>query len=287
MESVHARLRDQRMHFPLIAKPDVGYMSRGVELLGTADEPCQYLRTFPEGQCVILQEFIHEDAEAGVYYRSSPEAPDDYEVRVALTYFPFVTGDGVRTVLQLLRADSRFGYFENVFRLDGCEDRILNAGEIFRLKISGSTRDGTIHIHLPVDARSRLAETIHAISRSLPEFWIGRYDVKFKDVEALLKGEFKILELNGAGGEDLTAWDPNKPLVSATAFLFRQMRALFHIGAVNKARGLKPFTGFDVIKAFLAQGVPPLPPHAITQSLKVSRDGAANASRSTESWKAS
>src|SRR5690606_35598876 len=117
------------------------------------------------------------------------------------------------------------------------QSRIPAQGTVVKLKISGSTRDGSIHSVLPVDERSLLTKVIKEMSQSIPEFWIGRFDVKFATIDALLRGEFKVMELNGASGEDLTAWDPSKSIFFCYGTLFRQIRRLFEIGTENRKRG--------------------------------------------------
>jgi len=192
------------------------------------------------------------DGEAGIYYACSPSNPSAKEVRVVLTYFPFLIGDGNRSIKQLLQGDSRFAYYSESFDFEN-EDYVPVAQEIVRLKISGSTHDGSIHQNLSLPPKCPLISVISEISESVPEFWIGRYDVKFSDLDSLINGKFKIIELNGAAGEDLTAWDPRNNIFQTYKILYRQFRKIFEIGHENQKRGLKGVSGSNLLKAYIEQ----------------------------------
>ncbi len=235
-------------NFPFVAKPDIGYMSRGVELISNKNQLTQYLEKFPKDQVVIFQDYVAFDAEAGIFYARTPNPV----VKVALTYFPFVVGDGKRSVGELIKHDPRYAHFEPSFS-KSIFGFVPKTNEIFRLKLSGSTQDGSLHTWLRLPADSILEKNIRELSESIPEFWIGRYDVKFESVETLLNGEFKILELNGAAGEDLTAWDVKRGFFYTYKTLFRQLKYLFQIGKANKERGCTSITGAGLLKAFIEQ----------------------------------
>jgi hypothetical protein len=86
---------------------------------------------------------------------------------------------------------------------------------------------------------SRQLETrIDAISRALPGFYIGRYDVRFSSVEEFRKGEgFTILELNGAASEATSAYEADKSLREGYSILFKQWEFVFAIAGENRLRG--------------------------------------------------
>ncbi len=84
----------------------------------------------------------------------------------------------------------------------------------------------------------------------MPEFYFGRFDVRFESLDLLMKGEnFSIIEINGAGAEAIQAWDPNVGLFKLYSEFFKSYRLLFRIGAINRKRGYKPMTLRAFIKA--------------------------------------
>ena len=81
------------------------------------------------------------------------------------------------------------------------------------------------------------------IARSIPEFYFGRFDIRFKSIELLQEGEgFAIIEINGAGAEVIHVWDPNTKFTEVYKTLFAYQKTLFQIGAKNRSRGFKPMS---------------------------------------------
>ena len=122
------------------------------------------------------------------------------------------------------------------------------AGEVVRLGVVGSNRVGGLY----VDGRATVTEAMRRrfdeISRSLPEFYFGRYDIRFDTIEALQAGEgFSIVEINGAGAEAIHIWDPDFSMLAGYSTLMRQQRLLFEIAADNRARGFEPLSARELI----------------------------------------
>src|SRR3546814_16247385 len=75
----------------------------------------------------------------------------------------------------------------------------------------------------------------------MPEFYFGRFDVRFRSVEAHGRGEdFQILEVNGASAEAINIWDPEKKVRETYRVLFEQFRMPYDTGARNRDRGPRP-----------------------------------------------
>ena len=75
----------------------------------------------------------------------------------------------------------------------------------------------------------------------LPEFYYGRMDIKFADIEHLQRGEkLEIVEINSASSESLHIWDRKTPFLEAINSLLFQYKTLFQLGAANRKRGYRP-----------------------------------------------
>src|SRR5207244_4231868 len=86
-----------------------------------------------------------------------------------------------------------------------------------------------------------LERKIDDLSRHLPGFYFGRFDIRYDDEGDLRAGrDFKIVELNGASSEATNIYDARNSLRSAYRTLFRQWRLVFEIGAANRQRGWTP-----------------------------------------------
>ena len=75
----------------------------------------------------------------------------------------------------------------------------------------------------------------------MPEFYYGRFDVRFRTIEALGRGEdFRIVEINGSGAEAIHIWDPELTIADAYRTWFEQHDILFEIAAYNRQLGVSP-----------------------------------------------
>lgn len=255
------------LSLPLVAKPDLGCRGAGVRPVRTEAELTAYLAAFPRGERLVLQELVDLEGEAGVFWVRHPGAARGRILSLTLKYFPRIVGDGRSTVEQLIRADPRAGRLAHLY-LGRHADRlgeVLPAGVALRLAFAGSHsrgaifRDGTALVTPAMEAR------FAAIADAIPEFWFGRFDVRFADIADLQRGEgFKVLEVNGAGAESTHIWDSRMRLGQAWADLFRQFRLLWEVGAANRARGARPMGYRDFWRGWRREKalVPSYPPTA-------------------------
>jgi hypothetical protein len=97
----------------------------------------------------------------------------------------------------------------------------------------GTTFTDGAHLLTPA-----LERRIDEIARAFPGFYIGRFDIRYREVSAFTAGQdIAIVELNGATAESTNIYDPGVTLVAAYRQLFLQWRLVFAIGAANRARG--------------------------------------------------
>ena len=231
------------LHFPVIAKPDLGLCGYGVRRIDDLAALRAYAAAFPDGETIVLQRYLTEEGEAGIFYARDPRSGRGAVIGLALRHFPQVVGDGRRTVAALMRANPR------AMRLAGgaahqCDTDpalVPAAGQRVRLSTIGSTRVGGLYLdggHLVTPA---LTAAVDAIARDMGDFHFGRFDVRFTTQAALARGTgFTIMEVNGAGSEAIQAWDPGVGLVAGLRTIFAKQRLLFEIGAANRRRGARP-----------------------------------------------
>ena len=236
-------LHQSKLDLPIVAKPNVGCRGVGVRPIRTRDDLIRYFEAYPRGEKLLLQKLIDYEAEAGVFYIRLPEEEQGRIFSITLKYFPHVVGDGQRNLKQLIEEDWRAGQLKHIYleRHKNQWDRVLANGEPFRIAFTGSHSRGTIfrdgcHLITP-----EMTQAFDDIAKSIPDFYFGRFDVRFPDITDLQQGRnFHILEINGAGGEATHIWDRKTPLWKAYLTLFRQFQLLYKVGYQNRNRGFKP-----------------------------------------------
>jgi len=238
-----AAMAARGLEFPVVTKPDMGCRGAGVRVARSEDDLRAYIEAFPAGATFIVQALVDAEGEAGVFWIRHPGQPRGEIFSLTLKYFPYVEGDGRRTLRELIEADPRAGCVAHLYlpRLEGELERVLAPGERRRLTFSGSHCRGAIFRDGEAWITEALRARFAALTEGIPEFWFGRFDVRFESFEAFRQGEdFRIVEINGAGSEATAIWDRNMPLWRAWGILNRQLAHAFAIGAANRRRGFRP-----------------------------------------------
>ncbi len=239
------------LEFPVIAKPDLGLCGHGVRRIDDMDQLRDYLARFPRGEVVVLQEYLPQEGEAGIFYARDPVTGQGSIIGLTLRTFPLVVGDGMRTVAQLVAADPRAGRIKASSRHE-CSftaSAVPAPGEAVRLATIGSTRVGGLYRDGAQHITPALVARIDAIARDMPEFHFGRFDVRFDSTHALEAGRgIRIMEVNGAGSEAIDAWDPGTSLVKGLRMIFRKQRLVFAIGAARRREGTQPIALIELAR---------------------------------------
>lgn len=244
------------LDFPVVAKPDIGRRGSGVEGIADVDALAAYLARFPEGRRLILQRLVRDEAEAGVFYVRRPGEKHGRIVSLTLKYFPKVIGDGRSTLRALIEADPRASQLSYLYhrRLGARLDSVPPAGTAVRLVEVGNHCKGAIFRNGQLYVTPAMEAAFAAISDEIPDFYFGRFDVRFRSLEDLRQGRgFTIIEVNGAGSEATHIWDRQTRLFDAYRGLFLQIRLAFEIGAANRRRGLKPMSGIALLRCYRAE----------------------------------
>lgn len=116
---------------------------------------------------------------------------------------------------------------------------VLSDGARYHIGVIGDHSQGTLfrdgsHLITP-----QLERRIDEIARCVDGFFVGRFDIRYRDVEGFKAGEdLCIVELNGVVTSEATnLYDPAHSLARAYRILRRQWRLIFEIGAANRAWG--------------------------------------------------
>ncbi len=237
------QMQANHLHFPIIAKPNVGWCGYGVRLISNPHELEKYVDTFPKGQTLILQRYLPEAGEAGLFYARHPDETTGRLIGITLRYFPQVIGDGVHTIQQLIAADQRLRRIEHntLHESDFDPNAIPADGNIVRLATIGSTRVGGLYCDGSDQITAELDKAVDAIAQDMKGFYIGRFDVRYESLEQLRAGTgFAIMEVNGSGSESIHAWDPKYSIAQSYSIIFSKQRLLFAISAANRSKGHAP-----------------------------------------------
>ena len=241
------------LSFPVVVKPDIGRRGFGVKTVRTVQELAEHLGKFPEGVRVLIQRYAEGPGEAGLFYLRVPSEDHGRILSLTIKHFPEVIGDGTSTLRELILMDYRARALAEVYlkRNRKTLDRVIPFGESHRIVSVGNHvrgaafEDGSAHI------TPALEQVFDTIAREVPEFFVGRFDVRYTSLEEMKRGgEFTIVEYNGAGGEPTHIWDPRTSIIETYAGLLTHWKYLYVLGAANRARGARPMSFRQLVRRY-------------------------------------
>jgi hypothetical protein len=248
-------MREADLDFPVVAKPDLGWCGFGVRRINDEAALRDYLARYPRDAALMLQQYLSEPGEAGLFYMRHPDQATGPLLGILLRHYPKVIGDGVSTIAQLVERDVRLQRTtQNVGHECSYEPNCVPAaGEIVRLSLIASTRVGGLYEDGSAHATAELTAAVEAIARDMPQFHVGRFDVRYLTLEHLRRGQFTIMEVNGAGSEAVHAWDPKYSIGDVYRIVFAKQRLLFALAAANRVLGHRPVSVFALARHYLHQ----------------------------------
>ena len=234
--------RSAGLGWPAVVKPDIGCNGAGVRFVAGEAALTAVVATFPPGTHLMLQRYVPEPGEAGLFYIRHPHEAAGRLTSFTLKLQPSVTGDGRSTLEALVRADPRAGRVPHLYlpRLAARLADVPAAGEIVPLVFTGNHCKGSIFLDGADRITPALTRQVDAIARDIPGFHFGRIDVRFESEAALRLGKgFTIIEVNGAGSEATHIWDARCTLRAAYAAQFAHYGAAWRIGHANRSAGVR------------------------------------------------
>lgn len=170
-----------KLQYPIIFKPTICTRKGvGVELIHNIEEARNYVYKYG-WKNIISQKYINSKYEIGILYERNP----------------------------LSKCGKIISIIERA-----------NYDDIVRNKSSYSVNNSILEKYKsrPEWITPTICNIIDSISKKIPNFYVGRYDIKFNSVDEFLKGKFYILEVNGNMGFDLERHCYHKNLVINQVF---------------------------------------------------------------------
>ncbi|HSR54278.1 MAG TPA: alpha/beta fold hydrolase [Acidobacteriota bacterium] len=234
LEEVDEFMRQEGLHFPLVIKPERGERGFQVSVAENREEAQQALE---RGKRRMMAQAFAEGLEFGVFYIRRPGRKQGLITSLTRKILPSVRGDGRHTLEELVLQDRRAvcmasHYFEN---LKGRLWEVPEEGQEVPLTHVGTHSRGAVF----EDGRDLISEDLRLaldeISQALEGFYYGRLDVRAESEEALRRGRFQVLEINGVTSEPTHIYAGS--LWQAYRELIRHWNWAFQIGAENRSRG--------------------------------------------------
>ncbi len=202
------KLSIEKIDFPLIAKPDIGFRGYLVKKIDSEAQLKSYLSIIDE--TIILQEFIDLKNEMGIFYYRLPGSKHGKITSITIKKYLTITGDGKRTLTELILQDQRaFLYYDLLKNIHKENlDLVFKEGEKITLSVIGNHSKGTQFLNGNHLISRELEKFLDEINYQIKGWYYGRLDIKYNDFEDLIKAkDFKIIEVNGIISEPTHIYD--------------------------------------------------------------------------------
>lgn len=262
MIAAERAMGERSLSFPVIAKPDIGERGDGVALIHDPIQLERYLAA--AGGDTLIQEYV-PGIEFGVFYWRLPSERSGRIFSITSKRLPTTTGDGRRTLEELILDDDRLVAQAPVFlrRFSDTLDEIPAAGERIHLGDRGNHCQGALFLDGRAHITSPLTAAIDGLAKRFAGFYVGRFDVRVPDIAAFEAGrDLVVIELNGVTSEATHIYDPGLGLFAAWATLREQWRIVFRISAENARAGARPTPLRELFRILRAHRTRPSAPAA-------------------------
>ncbi|MCI0750422.1 MAG: hypothetical protein L0Y35_01160 [Flammeovirgaceae bacterium] len=249
VDSILQLVQEAGLSFPVIFKPDLGERGLMVRKVNSKRDVEKYLSEIK--QDFIIQEFARLPVEMGIFYTRFPNQEKGKVTSVVMKEMLSVTGDGKKTLRQLIiekdRAKLHWQTLKQKFNSD--LNKIVEINQSIELVSIGNHCLGTMFLNGSHLINDTLHEVFDRLSKQIDGFYFGRFDLRCASIEELYKGNFKVMELNGCGAEPAHIYQPGFPLWKAIGLLLEHWKNIFLISRENNQRGI-PYISFQEGRKF-------------------------------------
>lgn len=233
-----------RYAFPVILKPDMGCVGKGVTKIASAEHIHSIVGSLSTDY--IVQQFTPNNVEFGVFFVR-------HSGRGRITgingkEFPAVVGDSKRSLQELAEAHPRFTAHWDLFLQYLDTSYVPAEGESVQLSFIGSHTMGckfTNDSHL---LTPELEAEICKIADSQPGFNFGRLDVKAPSMEAFQQGDFVVIEVNGVASLPTNMFDPEHSLLQGYRIFFEHARHLVKAAVEQRHQPMPLLPGREILR---------------------------------------
>lgn len=228
------KVERMNIEYPLIVKPDIGFRGLLVSKIHSKEALLSYLKKYTID--IIVQEFLREENECGIFYHRLPGATKGKITSITLKDFLHVIGDGKSSLEILINNNKRVKKYYSFIKNNSSISlkTIPNEDEKIILSEIGNHCKGTQFINGNHLISEKLEETINNLNQQTEGWFYGRLDVKYTTFEELEKGKFKVLELNGILAEPTHMYDTSQyNYLGALKEIRTHWKSLYKIARIN------------------------------------------------------
>lgn len=246
-------LKENGLSLPVIFKPDLGERGWMVRKIKDETDIENYLSEIKID--FIIQELVVMPLEFGVFYVRYPSQANGFVNSITGKEFLSITGDGKKSIQELILEKDRAKLQWKTLKITYSSrlKEILPKEERLELVSIGNHCLGTTFLNENHLINEKLSTAFDQISKQIPDFYFGRFDLRCNSIQDLELGKVMIMEVNGCGAEPAHIYQPGSSLYEGINVLITHWRNLYQISKENHERGVAYLTlreGRQIYKHF-------------------------------------
>lgn len=252
MDGMAQLLSDVGLTFPVMIKPDIGFKGFMVRKVESIEELSDCMDQ-AEGREMLIQEYLDQPHEYSImcYWQSDERR---YGISSLVEkHLPQIIGDGQSTIAELIRQNGS-AFLNDKIVADNMRDRmdeVPKSGQRITIDHVGNYARGSKFESLMDEINPQLEEAVNDFFSGVQGINFGRLDVKAESFGALCRGEFKLLEINGAKAEPIHIYDPRMSMIDVMRATRRHWQILLKIVRENK-KDVRTISNRDGIRSLIA-----------------------------------
>ena len=215
--------------YPVIVKPDIGHRGVDIHLARSRNHLTAILKR--QTWDYQLQEYCDYPLEFGIFYSRIPGRAKGEIISLTQKQIPVLNGDGKSTIEELILASDIINKKAIIEAVANEKATVLESEQQFRTLVGASHARGSMFFDVKHMETPELLQATHEVC-IVDGFYFGRLDVKAVSKEAFLRGEYKIIEVNGATSECIHIYDNAVSFLEGLRVLKEQWETLFQIASL-------------------------------------------------------
>ncbi|MCF7798695.1 hypothetical protein K9M74_02225 [Candidatus Woesearchaeota archaeon] len=221
-------MKKQKLHFPIILKPDTGRSGMGAILIKNVEQAKKFLKEIKVNY--LAQEYCEWPLEYGIFYYKLNGKPNILSINQKV--IPTIIGTGKHSIKKIIKQDKDTKHIKHALKKQLLRQK-PNKGEQIQLTNIGNISQGAIYKDRTYLATPALLKVIDKIVKD-KGYYYGKLDIKTPSTKDLGKGNFKIIEINGITSFASSCYDPQYNIKKAYKMLSKQYKILMQIALENK-----------------------------------------------------
>jgi hypothetical protein len=236
-EDVKQKLEKENFTYPFCVKPDVGMKGLLFRKVDKEEQLMVYHSAVPVDY--LLQQLVEDPIEASVFYYRYPNQPKGVITGFIQKELMEVVGNGRDTLLQLILSHPKARYKIDEMKMKHGDylDTVIADKRRYYLTHAANLNRGAKFVNLRHLINDSMLQYFDTISHDC-QFYYGRYDLKCKNLDELMSGNFTILEFNGSGAEPNHVYNAGYTLWQAQKEFLLHWKVLFQISSYNAKQGI-------------------------------------------------